>query len=433
MSLKDIININISRQTTAVTQLGFGVMMILGMSKVFANRIRFYTAADQLLDDGFESTDDEYIAALAAFGQNPQVVQVAIGRIQVENAGISIDTVVDNTDYTVTVNGIDYTHDSGAAASANSIAAALVALIDVNPDVDATDDVDGTFVIAPLVATTAFSVVVVGSNLSVEKSAYSTTETVADSLNAVDDENPDWYALAMTSHVSADVQAAAAVIETQRRIFLTSSSDVNILDAVDITDIAYILKNSAYARTAVLYHTAADTTFPECAWLGKQLPTNPGSSTWMFKTLAGVAAVTLTATQALNALNKNASTYQAIGGVNITREGKTASGEFIDVIRFVDWLHARMTERIYSRLVNLPKVPFTDPGLAAIENEIRAQLDAGIEVGGLAADPVPTVTVPKVSSISANDKALRNATGITFQAVLAGAVHKLTINGVVTV
>jgi hypothetical protein len=140
----------------------------------------------------------------------------------------------------------------------------------------------------------------------------------------------------------------------------------------------------------------------------------------------------LTTTESLNARNKDANTYEAIAGVNITREGTMASGEFIDVIRGVDWLHARLQERIYSRLVNLDKIPFTDAGIAIIEAEVRAQLQTGIDNGFLTANPAPTVTVPLAADVSANDKASRLLPDIEFTAYLAGAVHKVQIDGVVT-
>ena len=120
--------------------------------------------------------------------------------------------------------------------------------------------------------------------------------------------------------------------------------------------------------------------------------------------------------------------------------------EFIDIIHGVDWLQARMEERIFSRLVNLPKVPFTNAGIAIIENEIRAVLENGIRVGLLSPDPIdPTsddrkrrtqpyiITVPQATEVPVNDRAERHLTGITFEARVAGAVHKVTVQGIVTV
>jgi hypothetical protein len=153
----------------------------------------------------------------------------------------------------------------------------------------------------------------------------------------------------------------------------------------------------------------------------------------MFKTLTGIAATTLTTTQSQNARAKKANTYETLGGVNITREGTMASGEYIDIIRGIDWLQARMEERIYSRLVNLAKIPFTDAGIAIIEAEIRAQLDDGIDNGLIAVDPEYTITVPAASSVSAAEKTARILPDIQFTATLAGAIHSVQVAGTVSV
>jgi hypothetical protein len=50
----------------------------------------------------------------------------------------------------------------------------------------------------------------------------------------------------------------------------------------------------------------------------------------------------------------------------------------------------------------------------------------GVQYGGY------VVTVPKAVDISDSDKALRKVTGITFTGWLAGAIHLVEINGVVT-
>jgi hypothetical protein len=82
-------------------------------------------------------------------------------------------------------------------------------------------------------------------------------------------------------------------------------------------------------------------------------------------------------------------------------------------------------------LVNLAKIPFTDAGIAIVENEIRAVLNQGVQNGFLAANPAPIVRVPLASEVSTNDKANRILPDIYFEGTLAGAVHGVTIQGVV--
>ena len=83
-------------------------------------------------------------------------------------------------------------------------------------------------------------------------------------------------------------------------------------------------------------------------------------------------------------------------------------------------------------MINLPKIPFTDPGIAIIEAEVRGVMDLGISKGIFAADPAPTVSVPLAVDVDTNDKANRLLPDVNFTAVLAGAIHFVEVNGTVT-
>jgi hypothetical protein len=262
----------------------------------------------------------------------------------------------------------------------------------------------------------------------------------AAALSAAVLESNDWYAFGINSRVTADILNAAAWAEANKKLFGTSDDDANTVDLSFAGDadvsLAKQLHTLGYDRTFGIYHdesdgVAADDERPEIAAMGRMLPTTPGSATWMFKTLAGVSVMSLTTTQSGNARDKNFNTYESVGGVSILREGKVASGEYIDVIIGVDWLEARIIEAVYSRLVNLAKIPFTDAGIAIVENEIRAVLNQGVQNGFLAANPAPIVRVPLASEVSTNDKANRILPDIYFEGTLAGAVHGVTIQGVV--
>jgi hypothetical protein len=98
-------------------------------------------------------------------------------------------------------------------------------------------------------------------------------------------------------------------------------------------------------------------------------------------------------------------------------------------MRGTDWLAARIQERVYTLLLNNDKLPYTDAGIQAVRGEILAQLDQGIARDFIAADPKPTCTVPLASAVSAADKGTRTLNDVTFRATLAGAIHKVAIEG----
>lgn len=364
------------------------------------------------------------------------IINAVEGRVRIEEAN-------PNTLYEITINGTLFQYTSGTEVQTNEqVAAGIVALINADPQltVSAVDNLDGTFELSsddftftftcqvtPILMTYFFGMVI----LPLVASGSVTSDL--DAIVAVDD---NWYALACTDHTSGTVQQIAAWTEARIKIFGTSSADPNIINqavGVDTTSVAALFNNLGYVRTFVLYHQDANSDYPECAWFGNCLPFTPGSETWAFKTLNSIAYSDLSVTQSNNALNKRANTYEYVGGVGITQKGTVSQGEYIDIIRGVDWLVSTIQSYVYGVLVNSPKVPYTDAGITSIEAQIRRALGQGINNNFIAADPEPVVTVPKAANVSSADKAARILRNVTFQATLAGAIQAVRIQGTVTV
>lgn len=256
---------------------------------------------------------------------------------------------------------------------------------------------------------------------------------IATDLAAIFAADSDWYGLLLDSQSYAEVATAstgaAAWVESNKKLLSVQSADVLGLSSASIADIFYVLKAAGYARTAVIYTPGLYTEWHAAAWMGDRLPGDPGSDTWAFRTLAGVSSYSLTDTQRAALEAKNGNHYLTAGGNAITFPGKTASGEWIDVTRFVDWLRARIREDVFAVLLNNEKVPFTDAGIALVVAAIRAVLEAGVRVGGISTDVPFTITAPRASAVSSVDRAARNLTGVEFNARLAGAIHAVDIDG----
>ena len=257
--------------------------------------------------------------------------------------------------------------------------------------------------------------------------------TLATDLDAIQLENSDWYGLVTLYNSDAYVKAAAAWTEAQTKIYIADVSESETASLAsgggDLADDLHVL---AYNRTIVAYHPSP-ANMMGAAWAGRMLPLEPGSDNWKFKTLSGVSAVTTTGTHRVNIRAKKANTYTAVAGRNITWEGFVTSGDFVDNTRGVDWLEDDLTAGVFGALAGLNKVPFTNAGVALIENEIRASLDRAVSRGILSDDPAPTITVPDVADVSTADKALRLLPDVKFQGVLAGSINKVTIQGTVSV
>jgi hypothetical protein len=494
MALSDIVQVTITRETASVARAGFGVPCILASFSTthFGERARVYDDLDGLDADGFGPQHFVHKAATAILAQNPKVSQIVVGRRALfADRKVRLTPVASppaNTLYRVLVNDqhADFTTD--ASPTIAEITAGLTSAINAlmpsawaaltsyavgdrrknggniyraivagtsaasgGPSGTRNDIVDGTVTweyIGPTVTATdnatnvlvdqdtagaPYVLEVERRQLLTQKDESTDPGIVTDLTNVRTalDGNDAWYTLVTDAHSEAEIAALAGNVETLRKLFLCSSADDEVLTAVT-TDIASDLEAANYARTALFWHERT-ATFPEAAWGGKVLPLDPGSETWKFKTLAGIVASTLDPTNTTNLDNKNANHYQTVAGVDITAEGTTASGEFIDVTRFVDSLQADIEEHVFARLAASAKIPFTDAGIAIIENELRGSLLRGITSGGLAADPAPTVTVPRAADVDPLDKADRILRDVLFTAVLAGAIHKLVINGRLTV
>ena len=399
-------------------------------------------------------TPNGIITITANVSQVPYTLAVSTSIINPDTARVLITQAIPNQAYTVRINGTSFIYQApNDVADALQVSAGLVALINtlyplppavpvakLQP-VTAVDNADGSFEVNADVAGTGFNIVVIPLEaMALLKGLiigpYVPSVPIVTDLVSIQNVNDDWYALALLDRTVATVESVAAWIETQVKIFGTASSDLNIINqeaGVDTTSIAAVFNNLGYVRTFVMYHQDAALDFPECAWFGNVLPTQPGSETWKFKTLASISYSSLDSTQETNAFDKEANTYEYVGGVGITQNGTMAQGEFIDIIRGVDWLTSTIQTYVYSVLVNSLKVPYTNAGITAIESQIRRALTLGVSNNFIASEPPFEIFVPNALDVPAIDKANRILRNVTFNATLAGAIHATFITGTVSV
>lgn len=449
MALSDIITITISVQAAAVSRAGFGVPLICSYHTYTAGRVATYTSLAGLVTAGFATTDATYLAANALLAQSPKVTSFKVGRralpfTQIIRITPSAPSVAKVVIYTVTIAGTAFAFTSDATPTVAEVTAGLTALINAGAvKVTASDDTTHITITATTVAG-AGAPNDPGALYTYEVSDNSDGETllarqdmsadpgIATDLANIIIEDNDWYGLIIDNQSENEINAAAAWVETATKLFGATTGD-SIVPTVDATDVASDLNGNSYHRTYTLYDEHPHD-YGAAAWMGLIFAGHdPGSATWKFKTLVGVTKRTYDATQIGYLDSKKCNYYSEVGGVGITQEGYAASGRFMDITRGVDWLQARMQERIFSRLVNLAKIPFTDAGIAVVEAEVRGQLDEGIDNLLLASDPEPTVTVPLAADVSSANKATRLLPDVEFTATLAGAIHNIEIAGVVSV
>lgn len=446
-NIERLVNVQISLNTTGVTQYGFSTLLVVGPHLNGLNRVEIYTDPDQMLEGGFTSTDLLYRAVVDAFSQTPRPQQVKVGRQAVNEAVVDIKMLGEKSVYSITVASKDVdgnvkeqsyavTNDGGDALGILSLLQAAVA---ADPDAVVTAEIENNRLkLTGQDPEKAFRLVI--SDLLTAKLADS-AENYASTLAAVAAEDNDWYGLAITSRKQEDILAVAEWTEAHKKLFGTAISEAGAKDKAVKSDTGSLLMQNNYFRTHWWYHAAAVTEYPETAVMARCFAIDPGGETWANKKLAGVAADNLTETQFNAIKSKNGNTFETFRNVSITQIGKVAAGEWIDVIRFRDWLEEQIMVNVFTLLINRDKIPYTDGGIALIETQVRAALDLGQRRGGVAPtefdsegneNPGYTIDIPLSADIAFNDKANRVLNDVRFMARLAGAIHVVNIKGSLT-
>lgn len=438
-SLSDIVQINITSATAQLKQAGFGVPLILDYHTRWSERIRFYTSIDGLTSDGFLTTDAAYLAAAAVFAQNPQVSKLAIGRrvtVPDHRAIITLSNVTSSKVYAIQVNGLTASYTSDSTATAAEITAGVTSAINAlaisgltvtevsGVSVTLNHTTPGTYYRVKVLDMSALKVVW-------KQSATDADAGVASDLAAIALENNGFYGIDVTSMSRLEQAAVASWALSNKKLAIMTCADGD-MPTSSTSDIASVLKATVNTRASCWFHTD-NGSFIGSAVMGRCLPLNPGAVTFANKTLSGVESLDLNPTQLTNLAGKYANWFTEYGGVSITRNGKLAANEWIDIIRDRDWLENRLQTRVASVLINNNKVAYTDAGIALIAAEVRAQLAEAVTAGMLADDPAFLVTVPKASAVASIDRAARLLKDINFSARYAGAIHNVTINGTISV
>lgn len=436
MALSDIVSLILSTQTASATREGYGTPLILAADAGggFTERVRTYTDLTGLLAD-FAVTTATYKMAAKILAQETRPPSIKVGRlalIPTQRFAVA-PTAANSTVYSGTLNGLPWTYTSDASALVSEIIAGMKAAIDALGEAVTTSD-QTTYLRVVANAAGAFHNLTIddntGSKLALEQDHAD--PGVATDLAAIALEDGDWYCVLNAFNSKAMALAISNWVESNEKMCVLQTVDTpvaNLSSGSDTSSIAYTAR--ANLRTAIVYHRD-NAQFAADGWAGAVLPLDPGSETWAFKTLAGVTAQVLTSTQRTNLVAKHVNFYETIAGLNLTNQGKMVGNEWIDVVRFRDWLKTNMQADILEALANNNKIPFTDAGIAVIAGKIRARLKAGVEIGGLSPDPAPRVTVPLASAVSTSDKGTRTLTGVKFDAVLAGAIQAVTISGTLT-
>jgi len=442
-SLNDIATVTVSTTSVPIQQAGFGIPLIADYHTKNVDRARTYTSLSGMVTDNFATTDSAYLAAAAAFAQNPAPAKIVVGRransptlrcVVTPNAANSTVYKLNVLSVAGVETEVSYTSDGTATAA--EIATGLKVAIDaLSAGLTVTDNT-GSITIVATTSTNFFGIELVDAQLNLMKIAWTHADPgIAADLAAILLVDSSWYGVTLTSCGEAEIAAAAAWVESNKKLMIQHTPETdcaNVTESGGASDVGHDLKASLYYRTALIMHPSSYSMAGAAMIAG--MAYDPGSMTFKFKTLRGILTVPWTSTQLTNLKARNMNFMTDYAGYSFVSEGKVSGGEWIDFIRDRDWFESRLQTETVIALAGAKKIPFTDKGAGVVEGKVRAVIREAQLAGFLSDDPDSvTVVIPKVADVSGANKTLRKLAPITFQATAAGAIHEVAITGTVSI
>lgn len=453
----EVVDVVVALGTSPIEQVDFSIPLFVTPHNIFTERVRSYSTLDSVVQDGFAvgSPVHRFIENCFAGKFAPQAVKV--GRIaytdttvtynQADYSGIltlNVTVQTSTNKYVKAINTASLSAATTPADAATAVAAAIEADADIGPLVTASAATN-VVTVAPTLTTTTVSI---GYAMeSKYKIVNVGSETVAIALPLIADEDNNWYFLSTESHTETDIKAAAAYAAsaTPKRMHVYSSADIDITNAAITTDIMSQLKALSYDTSTGFYNETSDEDWSEGGVIGAIASIDPSfGETLHLKTMPSITVSKLSLTKQEAIWNKNGNFYKTLKGVNVLWEGKTASGEYFDTVRFGHWLAAKIDESLFGflyRQSNLGKsLKTSDDDLPVLKSVLRNDpLNIAIRNGGIldgysadgTIDYSPIVTVPQRKDIPVNDLAARFLDGVIVDCVYANSLHFIKIRAYV--
>jgi hypothetical protein len=235
----------------------------------------------------------------------------------------------------------------------------------------------------------------------------------------------NFYGLLLDGYSEAENNLARTFADANEKLFLAASCDDEIVtDTTSPTDVA---TDFAASDRSGVYFTRRMSGNQAAAHLAKMLGTTPGAESWAHKSLDGVTADILSDTEAANLLAKRGLSYTSKLGVALTDSGRAGSGRPFDITHGADAQKLAIQTAVLLVFANNGKVPFNDTGRQMIKSAISGVLAA--DQRNQFIEPGWFVDVPEMSEISSADKSARLLRGVTYSALLTGAIESAEVAG----
>lgn len=272
-------------------------------------------------------------------------------------------------------------------------------------------------------------------------------ELYADALDAMVAINPEFYCVTVEASARDDIALVGPIAlwaESNQRAFFNVSNDIDCLAIAVTTDIMTALKTAGYDRTYTQYSSVA-TEYPDTGVFAILATTSYRGTntlkTLKFKNVVGITAENIDAGSLASLHDKNGNVLYETASIRMLDNGKTAGGSWIDEVIGTDALAEEIRVRVFGLLSRTSsKVPYNEKGMGLIEAEVEGALLQYVTNGFLSTaitvdgDLLPAYVISHTPVILASvvDKSARIAPDVEFTARLAGAIHEITVAGVLT-
>jgi len=220
--------------------------------------------------------------------------------------------------------------------------------------------------------------------------------------------------------------ALASYIETTDRMYFAHFASVEALTAVSET-----IKE--FDRTFAVVYSNENVAYPEAAIVGATAGLKAGSFTYKNMIIKGVSAMDISDADLKAIHDAGGNTIVEKVGDIVTSEGIVVSGEYADIIDSKDYIIQNITYKTQKVFNNNKKVPYTNTGIAMLEAATLEALLDGYNNGMIAdnedGSPAYEVNFALRTQTTETDRYERDYPYGKFAFVLAGAIHKATING----
>lgn len=440
MSL-DTVQVTISANPQTAAVAGFGTALILAKNAVSPGVV-VYESADAVSLAGYAANSPVRLMVNAMFAQprRPSRVKVAgltsvvpwTARITtiLPSVGdaVSMDVVLPNG----TIRTATYTVIGGDTA--NSVAAGLGAALAAFAEFSVTlAPGQPYFDFQASAGTTKFRVSRLSTGVSyLDTEAASGYATRLSEIALVD---PDFYGVLIDSTSDANITDLATWVTANKRIMFALTQNTREANTnggplgVALRDATIDRGELRYSGTGARADAAMAGVVLASTWDDGTAPT------WAYRSLVTIPVDPLTPTQVNNLTSTvNTSIYVRERGANITWQGKAPSGKYADFVVFLDWLDARISESVFNLLLREPRLAYTSEGIGKVGDAVYDVLRVAKDRKAVSPDYPLTITLPKPADATTQERSGRilGGGGVRFEFVFAGAIHKVQVNGIVT-